>query len=154
METFSELLALCAGNSPVTNEFPAQRSMFRSFDVFFDLRLNKPLSKQAQSWWFETPLLTLWRHCNGYRLYGILAIRVRLSISPECDVVFPFVEMHAPLASGIMPMIGGAIRIHSRPLPRWGRDKMAASVHRQLLFLTWSLFFDANLTKIHPQDSS
>ena len=24
METFSELLALCAGNSPVTGEFPAQ----------------------------------------------------------------------------------------------------------------------------------
>ena len=33
METFSALLAICAGNSPVTGEFPAQRSAKRSFDV-------------------------------------------------------------------------------------------------------------------------
>ena len=36
METFSALLALCAGNSPVTGEFPSQRPVTRSFDVFFD----------------------------------------------------------------------------------------------------------------------
>ena len=41
METFSTLLALCAGNSPVTSEFPSQRPVTRSLDVFFDLRLNK-----------------------------------------------------------------------------------------------------------------
>ena len=41
METFSALLAICAGNSPVTAEFPAQRPLTRSFDVFFDLcRIN------------------------------------------------------------------------------------------------------------------
>ena len=40
METFSVLLAICAGNSPVTGEFPAQMPVTRSFDVFFDLRLN------------------------------------------------------------------------------------------------------------------
>ena len=38
METFSVLLALCAGNSPVSGEFPLQRPVTRSFDVFFDLR--------------------------------------------------------------------------------------------------------------------
>ena len=43
METFSVLLAICAGNSPVTGEFPSQRPVTRSFDVFFDLRLNKRL---------------------------------------------------------------------------------------------------------------
>ena len=37
METFSALLAICAGNSPVSGEFPAQRPVARSFDVFFDL---------------------------------------------------------------------------------------------------------------------
>ena len=37
METFSALLALCAGNSPLTGEFPSQRAVTRSFDVFFDL---------------------------------------------------------------------------------------------------------------------
>ena len=46
-ETFSALLAICAGNSPVTGEFPAQRPVTRSFDVFFDLLLNKLLSKQS-----------------------------------------------------------------------------------------------------------
>ena len=39
METFSAFLAIRAGNSPVTGEFPAQRPVTRSFDVFFDLRL-------------------------------------------------------------------------------------------------------------------
>ena len=38
METFSSLLALCAGNSPETGEFPAERPVTRSFNVFFDLR--------------------------------------------------------------------------------------------------------------------
>ena len=41
------LLAIWAGNSPVPGEFPAQRPVTRSFDVFFDLRLNKRLSKQS-----------------------------------------------------------------------------------------------------------
>ena len=59
VETFSVLLALCAGNSPVTGEFPTQRPVTRSFDVFFDLGLNKPLSKQSCGWWFETPLCPL-----------------------------------------------------------------------------------------------
>ena len=45
METFSASLALCGGQRPVT----------RSLDVFFDLRLNKRLSKQSWDWWFETP---------------------------------------------------------------------------------------------------
>ena len=45
METFFVLLALCAGNSPVTGEFHTQRPVTRSFDGFFDLRMNKRLSK-------------------------------------------------------------------------------------------------------------
>ena len=45
-------------------EFPAQRPVTRSFDVFFDLRLNKRLSKQPWGWWFETPEWSLWRHRN------------------------------------------------------------------------------------------
>ena len=67
METFSALLAICAGNSPVTGEFPAQRPVTRSFDVFFDLRLNKRLSKQLWGWWLETPSHPLRRHCNAMR---------------------------------------------------------------------------------------
>ena len=65
METFSALLAICAGNSPVPGEFPTQRPVTRSFDVYFDLRPNKQLSKQWRGWWFETPSWSLWRHRNA-----------------------------------------------------------------------------------------
>ena len=68
METFSALLAIFAGNSPVTGEFPAQRPVTRSFDVFLDLRLNQRLSKQSRGWWFETPSFPLWRHCDEISL--------------------------------------------------------------------------------------
>ena len=66
METFSALLAICAGNSPVSGEFPAQRPVTRSFDVLFDPALNKQLSKQLWGSWFETLSCSLWRHCNEY----------------------------------------------------------------------------------------
>ena len=71
METFSVLLAICAGNSPVSSEFPSQRPVMRSFDVFLDLRLNKRLSKQSWGWWFETPSCSLWHHCNVHSLSPI-----------------------------------------------------------------------------------
>ena len=65
MEIFSALLVLCTGNSPVSSEFPSQRSVTRSFYIFFDTSLNKRLSKQSRRRWFETPSHSLWRHCNG-----------------------------------------------------------------------------------------
>ena len=43
-------------------QFPTLRPVTRSFDVFFDLRLNKRLSKQPWGWWFETLSWSLWRH--------------------------------------------------------------------------------------------
>ena len=52
IETFSALLSLCAGNSPVTGEFPSQRPVTRSFDTFDDLRLNKRLKQTI-----ETPMI-------------------------------------------------------------------------------------------------
>ena len=70
MEAFSALLAICAGNSPLTGEFPAQRPVKRSFDVFFDRRLNERLSKQSWGWWFETLSCPLWRHCNEVSVTG------------------------------------------------------------------------------------
>ena len=45
-------------------EIPAQRPVTRGFDVFFDLRLNKRLSKQPWGWWSEMPSWSLWRQCN------------------------------------------------------------------------------------------
>ena len=64
VETFSALLALCAGNSLVTGEFPSQRPVTWSFDVSFDLHLNKQLRKQSWRWWLETPSHPLWHHYN------------------------------------------------------------------------------------------
>ena len=48
MEIFSVLLAIFAGNSAVTGQFPVQRPVTQSSDVFFDMHPNKPLSKK---WW-------------------------------------------------------------------------------------------------------
>ena len=64
MKTFSALLAICAGNSPVPGEFPTQRPVTQGFDVFVDLRLNKRLRKQSWNWWFGMQSHPLWRHCN------------------------------------------------------------------------------------------
>ena len=50
-------------------EFPTQRPVVRSFDVFFDLRLNTRLSKQPWDLWFETPSWSLWRQCNALRYW-------------------------------------------------------------------------------------
>ena len=61
-----------AENSPVTGEFPLQRPVPGSSDVFFDLHPNKRLSKQSRGWWFETPSRSLWRNC-----YETLASRLR-----------------------------------------------------------------------------
>ena len=42
-----------------------QRPVTRNFGEFFDLHLNKWLSKQSRGWWFETPSPPLWRDRNG-----------------------------------------------------------------------------------------
>ena len=70
METFSALLAFCAGNSPVAGKFPSKGPVAPSFGVFFDLGLNKRLSKQSRGWWFATPSRPLWRHCNNFPKSG------------------------------------------------------------------------------------
>ena len=49
---------------PFVRGFPAQRPVTRSFDIFFDLCLNKQLSKQSWGWWFETQSRPLWRHSS------------------------------------------------------------------------------------------
>ena len=72
---------------------PPQMPVTRSFDVFFDLRLNKRLSNQSRCRWFETPLCSLWRHCNdidkaGWTSYcllrGSLLFIWATSISRKC----------------------------------------------------------------------
>ena len=59
METFSALLAICAGNSPVTGEFPTQRPVTGNIDVFFDLRwINGCINNHEAG--------DLGRHCTHY----------------------------------------------------------------------------------------
>ena len=77
METLSALLAICAGNSPVPGEFPTQRPVTRSFDVYFDLRPNKRLSKQSWGWWFVTQSRPLWRHRNDLECVNETYVNVR-----------------------------------------------------------------------------
>ena len=88
METFSALLAICAENSPVPGEFTAQRPVTRSFDVFFDLRLNKRLSKQWWGWWFETLLHPLWRHRN------VLCVPIKSTACSSAIVLRCFFHQH------------------------------------------------------------
>ena len=74
MEALSALLALCAGNSPVSGEFPAQTPVTRNFDVFFDLSLIKRLSKY--SWccgdlrrhraYYDVIVMLRWKNCRQW----------------------------------------------------------------------------------------
>ena len=97
METFSALLAICAGNSPVSGEFPAQGPVTRNFDVFFDLRMNERLSKHSWGWWLETPSRPLWRQSDdcttnvGWNIVGrkplwrsFSCVRVMWSLGDGC----------------------------------------------------------------------
>ena len=68
--TIFRVTGLCVENKPMTGEFPSQRPVTRSFDVFFDLRLNKRLSRQSRRQWIETPWGSLWRHLNDHRTSG------------------------------------------------------------------------------------
>ena len=82
METFSVLLALCV----VTGEFSSQRPATRSFDVVFDLRLNKRLSKQSRRQWFKTQSRSLWRHCIGNNSPCITIIYFQESNGEDTDL--------------------------------------------------------------------
>ena len=61
IEDFSELLALCAGNSPVTGKFPSQRASYAEFWCLIDVGQSKWLNKPSIWWWFETLWRQLWR---------------------------------------------------------------------------------------------
>ena len=76
METLQRYLHFVRGNhrSPVIS--PHKGALTRSFDVFFNLRQNKRLSKRG--WGFDTPSRPLWRHCYGW--YYVVAVIAGYSI--------------------------------------------------------------------------
>ena len=76
-------------------EFPIQRPVMRSFDVFFDLRLSKRLTgcvNNREAGDFETPSWSLWRQCNeneGVSWLGTILTPRRFSrrINTELSVI-------------------------------------------------------------------
>ena len=97
METFRVTGTLWR-EPPVTCGFPSQKSMARSFDVFFDLRLNKRLSKGSRRRWFETPSRPLWRNCNEQKrvLFSIISICLcRLKVDKRSEMqIHYFITSH------------------------------------------------------------
>ena len=82
METFSALLALCEGNSPVIGQWiPLTKASDAELWCFFDLGLNKRLSKQSWDWWFETPSRPLWRHMTRQLCCRGICKMVAISLS-------------------------------------------------------------------------
>ena len=59
---------------PFVRRIPHTKASDTEFDVFFDLRLNKRLSKQSCGWWFETPSPQLWRHRNAMTTFYLTSI--------------------------------------------------------------------------------
>ena len=121
METFSALLSICAGNSPVPGEFLAQRPVTRSFDVFFDLHPNELVSKHCGGWWFETPSCPLWRHRN-----------VKWHISPTTNIRQEMFKTYqpenglkwgnlVPSDNSIIRRIKGFSTLKLYSLNQWGR---------------------------------
>ena len=63
--------------------WPSQMPVTRTFDIFFDLRINNRLNKQSRRWWFETRSRSLCRHCNG-TVTSPIGERRRLSFPSYC----------------------------------------------------------------------
>ena len=91
METFTALLALCAGNSLATGEFPSQKPVTRNFGILFYLRPYKRLCKQSRRRCSETPSRSLWRYCNDRILVEALFIKF---LSNECRKTSQMTAVH------------------------------------------------------------
>ena len=148
METFSALLALCAGNSPVPVNSPHKGQWRGALMFFFYLRLNKRLSKQQWGWWFEMPSWSLWRHCNDSLELRLKHMNITRSIKDELGTYVTFwakqkqPKFNFPLAvrciSWIFSLnIACAVALHSTNgmlLTHWGRTKWTLSWQKMLEF--------------------
>ena len=165
METFSASLVICAGNSPAPGEFPAQRPVTRSLDVFFDLHPNKRLSKRWWGWWFETPSCPLWRHRKeSSRLQPGLTQRWPNvdGVVPKLDQRWP--KLHRCLGSGSMRYLA---RLLNHPIKNTPfieiriflfhySDVIMSMIASQITSLTivyWTIYSDADQRK-HQSSAS
>ena len=82
MEIFSALLAICAGNSPVTGEFPAQRPVTRSFGAFFDQSLSTHGIDLLFSWTIRIRFILLWDYvCDSIAIDYVLNITILVRVT-------------------------------------------------------------------------
>ena len=160
METFSASLAICPGNSPVPGEFPTQRPVTRSFDVYLDLRPNKWLSKQSWGRWFETLSCSLWRHRNVWLL--IVWHWATWQSHSGDEVWFQYTSMgpaQEALSTCHMTPWQANDTLIMIELTNWGWDKMATvskttfsnafswmKMYEFWLKSHWSLFLNVQLT--------
>ena len=100
METYSALLAICAGNSPVTGEFPAQRPVTRSFDFSFDLLPKNGWVNNPEAGDLRKKSRPLWRHGNNPG-----------TIMPEAGLLVPGYWVVAAL--GLLHLIGNQDKRHT-----------------------------------------
>ena len=84
MEIFSASLVLCEGSSPVTGEFPPQRPVTRSFDVFFDLRLHNGWASHRDAGYLRRHRI---HHCNDLS-------RSQPPMTQTCFTDIPFHQMY------------------------------------------------------------
>ena len=114
---------------------PAQRPVTRSFDVFFDLLLNKRLSNQWWGWWFETPSRPLWRHCNVY-LFLRNVLRSLCRFFPMFQGRWVFSDM-ACQALGFMTMLTFVASVMSLGTISFNRYIHICQHHRFSTMYTW-----------------
>ena len=91
-------------------EFPTQRPVTRSFDVFFDLHPNKRLSKQWRCWWFEAQTHPLWRQCNA-KIWELLHLHILTKYTRSSNVWVIFCENFLTLIPDSAG--GGGVRNHT-----------------------------------------
>ena len=118
-----------------------QRPVTRSFDVFFDLRLNKRLSKQPWGWWFETPPWSLWRQCNVY----VLGCSVRVSDNrsfKQLDIFkCNYIKVHSGYGLNQRPdaLLCNAFSLWPIPYPEWFLYIHNVVFHCKCNMLVWKL---------------
>ena len=87
-------------------EFPTQRPVTRSFDVYFDLRPNKRLSKQSLGWWFETLSPPLWRHRNALMFFSFARYNYRLVLGADNGTTYNELFKYNSIGTPILPLVG------------------------------------------------
>ena len=101
---FRVTVHLC-GEFTGLRRIPRTKASDTEFDVFFNLRLIKRLSKHSRGWWFETLSRPLWRHCNGHFNYVKVILLRNYSPRRSCLAHFPARELELRISYWIWVMI-------------------------------------------------